>query len=50
MNLSEKEIYETLAARPELVRLFEAIFNLPEEKRSEAVKVAMDYFNEVSGR
>lgn len=43
MNAEVKEIYDVLEARPEIKELFKVIFSIPEERRDEAVKLALDY-------
>lgn len=43
MNAEVKEIYDVLEARPEIKELFRAILSFPEERRSEAIKLALDY-------
>ena len=43
MNAEVKEIYDVLEARPEIKELFKVIFSIPEERRSEAIKLALDY-------
>jgi len=47
MSPEVKEIYDVLIARPDIKELFDVILSSPEEKRSEAVKIATDYLNEV---
>lgn len=47
MSTEVKEIYNVLIARPDIKALFDLILSLPEEKHSEAVKIATDYINEV---
>ena len=43
MNAEVKEIYDVLEARPEIKELFRVILSFPEERRSEAIKLALDY-------
>lgn len=43
MNAEVKEIYNVLESRPEIKELFKVIFSFPEERRDEAVKLALDY-------
>lgn len=43
MNAEVKEIYDVLEARPEIKELFRVILSFPEERRSEAIKLALNY-------
>lgn len=43
MNAEVKEIYDVLVAKPEIKEIFKTILSFPEEKRSEVVKLALDY-------
>lgn len=43
MNAEVKEIYDVLEERPEIKELFREILSFPEERRSEAIKLALDY-------
>lgn len=43
MNAEVKEIYDVLEARPEIKELFRVILSFLEERRSEAIKLALNY-------
>ena len=43
MTAEVKEIYDVLEARPEIKEFFRVILSFPEERSSEAIKLALDY-------
>ena len=42
MNAEVRKIYDVLESRPEIKELFNVIFSIPEERRDEAVRLALD--------
>lgn len=43
MKSEVKEIYDVLESRPEITKIFRMIFSIQEERRDEAVSLALDH-------
>ena len=44
MNVEEREIYEVLKKRPEIMELIKTVRNLPESKQTEAIAFCLECF------